>query len=634
MGDPTADGMVFASLMASLRSRLEDYQVSRQLLGSAESWEQGGRADGLLAQDVRGWKQQRAMLVAARAQALVAVPEFVGTYVEAGRKLARKRQRRAIFRRLFISAQVVTAAAGVIIAIPAIHERARANQASGALSTVVSLRQDLPEWAGLLSGGILLGQPGPEQRQVARQTLWNTLAQPWTLGSVPDGPDVAVDDVVPSDDGRTGVVLWYDGVRTASYGVYDLRRSRVLFRHALPGRFGFLTGSSDGNRILAYGLDGIVEIDVQRQRVRSLLRGRSVGAAAYNPAGTSVVALPNNGAPQVVSLQDSAVARSLPYAVTGFLALGTARTHTYVVDTQAGRARVRDAFTGALALSGSSQVRAPESASVQPDVDGVALLSSDGIVHEVSARSGEPISVGAALTKVVALGHGHLAFFGPFARSFVTDAHGLELGPVCTTLPRVADIKASTKGHTVFCRGVVLNEMFSTPPGPLMLTGIVWRTRPEPLPPLTIAVQGPDLLLTSGSHHLRVHTGDADISAVAMSPAPRRLLVGTRAGEAVIVSLDSTEVPIVVRWSAPDRSAVVAADFSGTPMLKTAAGNAWAVPDCPACGADLGLLVRLKQKLAESTCWSPRQLSFTSETARRVFELRVCDPHAKLPRVS
>ncbi len=141
---------------------------------------------------------------------------------------------------------------------------------------------------------------------------------------------------------------------------------------------------------------------------------------------------------------------------------------------------------------------------------------------------------------------------------------------------------------------------------------------------LSITAQGGDLLLTLGddSRH-RLPVTVTEVRALALSPDADRLLAASSSGEVAVVDLTGPELEVVVATTVPDHSAAVAVGWDDVgPIVSTAAGATWRVPDCAGCGTERGLLTKLIETL--SGCWTETQLADVDGDARDRLRLQIC----------
>jgi hypothetical protein len=212
---------------------------------------------------------------------------------------------------------------------------------------------------------------------------------------------------------------------------------------------------------------------------------------------------------------------------------------------------------------------------------------------------------------------------GP-ARVYDIDS-AVDLGVVCREISYLVMVRSTHDGAMVSCLGPRQATLWPVPNGPL--------TRVSPDLPAQTELSGAGATITAEGSSVRVQSDGADeptdvevglgrVTALALHPAGRQVLVATDRGEVRIVDM-TAEPAVVVAWRVPDGSSGTGASWSGRPLVSTSAGAVWEAPTCPGCGTDDGMIAFLRTRLER--CWTANNLAFVGDATRRRLGVEVCD---------
>lgn len=615
-----AGGRALGLALAALMSDPERRRVTAQIEHQAQIWDDAHRDKALLLAD-----HGHARRLAGALEELVGDPLFAPrpaavAFVRASLDATKRRRRRRRIWRGIVAMLIITVVADVIGAVPALLD-SRHLGAAAVVSTGETYILDLmPEWSALNTAAMLL-DGGPREQQVARRTLVAALSRPWPVSVIPFLDNVA--GMAPFDHGRLAAALVSDR-RGSGLVMLDVRKGRALGWFSRDKRFADVVVTQDGRTAYLAG-QGVEAIDLRARKIDTIRKTGSFGAVALARDGSLVLTTLRGGV-RTVSVASKKIMFSATYRRV--LGVATAGRATALVMTGKDRYALVDLRKGRVL----TRVRVG-------DGQDVGAISSDGRRAVVPGPGDQlwmfgagmrprplGIPVPSALAALTWASRDRLVVASDSARTHVLLLPiGEDLGQVCNAASRPNRLRVV--GDLIVCVAHGLNGFWPVPKAPLdRSVPSLSAARSIELPGLAVTARGAELRVVWGSGRgSAVHALvplRSRITALAVSPDRRQIVVGAASGQAAVVERYQGLPRVVASWKAPGAGMVSRAGWGAGPVVETSDGHVWEFTTCGRCGSDAELLAVVRARL--TGCFTSRQLQNIYATLRTRLGLRVC----------
>lgn len=623
--DSDAPQTTFGSVLAALHSDPARHRIAHQLALEAQAWAGSKYSESALVSDPRRVAEMQRVITEIEWDPLLRPAPLTFDYVARCGRLSRARRSRRIATRVVVIGTVVVVAAVTLAVLPGFRQLGRSNRSTVSAMPDEFVAQELPAWTAMLSGSLLLNG---DDRQVglARRTLESTLVMPWPTGRIATGPDTQWQSFIPYAGGTRAAVIATPTGGSEHFGVLDVTSGQFLWHVPLNGNFEGVAVSRDERTAATAGADGVRVIDLADHHVDVVSTDPTGGAIRLADDGT-IVTNDEDGTFETFTDGERSVVGAfedwLDFRTTsdgGVRALIRRAPGSYVII---------DALTGEMLAEATMPVPVIEAGALLPDQLQAIVVGADEQLWSIQpgqAPLPTGISVSQNTTMMAGLSGGRVVVGGPVERPSVFHlASGVDLGVVCRDTPSVDAVVPALDEAAIACSSPGLGVVWPLPEGPLPTPRTAMSREPaDRSGRLSITAQGGDLLLTLGddSRH-RLPVTVTEVRALALSPDADRLLAASSSGEVAVVDLTGPELEVVVATTVPDHSAAVAVGWDDVgPIVSTAAGATWRVPDCAGCGTERGLLTKLIETL--SGCWTETQLADVDGDARDRLRLQIC----------
>jgi hypothetical protein len=627
---PERPATTLGFILAGLFANPDMYRLSQQLAHEAETWDRAGRPKERLVAD-RGRARRMSELMAALVEDPMATPDAVVVdFVEASDSATRKARRRRLLWRGGAGIALLVAISAVTSVVASIQAFSRINHAAIVTAGDESVIDELPEWSAANAAMLVLNGTNT-QRELGTTTLIQAMARPWSLGTISFIDSIR--SMVPFADGtRSAVVaLTPSG---SSFAEVDVTRGRTIGYLSLPGKFEQVDVSGD-SRYVAVAGDGAGIIPFHTRQFHPVAsRGDFIGVRASGPrlllwtdAGRLEARDVANGGSHLVG-EFRKVLDVAPDGRGG----GTA-----LVASGPGRYEIVDISSGAVLAS--EQIPAGE------EIGALAPGRKRAVVDAADTQFwtfgvGRPprptgISVPASLQDLEWAGGERLVIASDSERGQVVYLpRGQQLGRLCADAPSIEEIRLEAHGDIVACGGDA-RSIWRLPPAP----GVADEKRVRPLgrwirsPYAQVEIRGRWMRVSlrgafGSASASPIELFDSKITAAAFSPTDHQFAIGSARGSVMVVGLSRHGTRGVVMWSAPDASPISELSWKQGLVATTTSGQTWALPDCPGCQSDAGLLAEARSRF--SGCFSDRQMAWIDSGDRAALGLRECEPIAVL----
>ena len=617
--DPRDPLLTWSTVITALRSDPTATRATFDFQVRAATWDSSGRPSDILLRDRRILARYATLLEDPAAAGSSAASDPRPAYLEAAFASVRRR----LVRRVVVAGAALLIVAAIVgattDAFEAIQQAGRTSRGSVVTIGLDSINKT-PEWTSLQAAAVMINGTEPQQ-QAARRTIADALALPWgpNLPSVSDG---SVEAIRPLERSGDPLYLIGRGAGRTVLARFDASRNEPRWEIGFDT---MLWGIAiDRSESVAYTIgDSIHRVVLDTQEVTRLSDERfdrgavledgrvSLGAwtgrlAILDPATGQLEEVPSEG--QLIDLQPVA---------------GGA----HAVLLHEGRYELIDAVDGAsLAVA---EVGSPTVArgGAFPDAASMVVVGSDQQLWTVEAGQ-EAVPTGIAVPErtfdVIALSNGRVAFGGQSSRVVVWHVDtAIKLGNLCHRGSDYHWFQRSVNDRYVACLGPVSTDIGEVPPGPLPHRDGLQAATDVEIEGARIRLEGSLIVGEGDEQTLSIDLFEGSATAIALAPEGERILVGTDIGEVVIYSVQPTFGPGLVRARTPDRAAVTRVGWQGeTPVVETSLGNRWAIPDCPGCGDEDGLLAHVIQRLPR--CWGEDQLTDLDRATRVALDVDSC----------
>ncbi|MEV5786457.1 hypothetical protein AB0L42_36500 [Streptomyces sp. NPDC052287] len=627
------------SILAAVVTEPEKLWRLRDLRAQADVWARTGHHAEHLMGDPRRARDAERFLAELAIDETVPGNETVARYVRLSRGQAGRSRRWRLVRGWGAVAVASLVALAIAAAVPLITKAKQVNFDAIATTGDRRMEQQEPEWSSLLAGAMLLNGTA-DQRKLARLALGDTLSVPWSQGTFDAGAGYSLEGMQPlGRGGRSAVRLrTHNGV--PHLGVYDVQSGALLY-HVVVDGIGELTdmdASPDGRTVVAVGPAGLAVMDTATRHVRTLPVRLARASAVVSLLRDGLVAVANDaGVLETVSLRDGTVHRLGAFgevlslestADGGARALVRRRSNDYaLVDAAHGRVLAQGTIADPLVPV----------AGVAPDADyGVVTGADRQLWRLVPGRAPQPtgVAVSDRTYLTVVLPGGRVAIGGQDQPMRVLHlATHSNLGIICRDIPQVTNLRVSSDGTTANCLGFKANAVWQVPSGPI--------AGPVRVPLSSAAkAEAHGVLVESTDHRTRIryrrggksYQSDwmtlfaGDVSAVAVSPDGRQVVIGSTTGDVAVVTTQSATALQLVKWTVPNSSPVKALGWQNAdPVVQASDGHVWRVGGCPGCSTDQGMIKRLASRM--KGCWNtPAQLHSIDAATRRTLHAQPCHP--------
>ncbi|WP_165683853.1 hypothetical protein [Streptomyces sp. KO7888] len=630
--DRAAPATAFGAVLAAALSDPEQIRELRNLRAQAEAWIRENRSMERLMYDHRDAAEAHELLAGLREEGYVDVRGPVGEFVETSYRYTGKARRRKQRRRAMGTVLGVIMAVAVAITVPRILKTRGTDFNSLVTFGDPSTVRVMPEWTSLQASSLLL-RGNEAQKELARDSLSSTLSVPWSLGGPvlgSDGQAGLVDGLTPLPGGKRAAVLVQEVPGdVSSLGLYDIHSGTVTWRVRLGTGYQNMATSGDGRTVVVVGEENIAVVDLQSRKVRRL---------AHREDGYVDVALTEQG-DLVVGRAEQLVVGST--GGTRFRPVGEGYAELLdlratadggvraLVATEPGHYRLVNALTGDILARADVAAPLITTGAVAPDADYAVFVGADRQLWRLDAgRAAVPTGVATPeRTETAAvLSGGRVVVGGQDQPAHVVRlADAGDLGIVCRDVPQLRRLVPSD--DVLVCRGPHNVTLWRAPAGPRRP-----RAR-DGLRAETTASGAFDVRADGGRVHIGLTGRGAftldlftdEVIALALSPDGSQLVATTAQGDVAVASLHMSDgrARVVARWRIPGGQPATAVSWPGTsPLVGARDGWVWAVPACPGCTTDSGLIERVKQRL--SGCWGTEQLTNVDTVTRRAVGVTEC----------
>ncbi|WP_411082840.1 hypothetical protein [Streptomyces sp. cmx-18-6] len=628
----------YGTVLAAVLSDPGLVRALRDLRAEAEAWERGRRSPDRLIGDHRRAAEARELLTRLRADGGIDTGGPVADFVETSYRSTHRARTWRTRRRVAGTVLVAVMALIVAVSLP------RLLKAKGTdFNALVSFgdpasAREMPEWSSLQAAQLLL-RGNADQKALARRTLASLLSVPWSLGepmpSLAEGEPTRYAGLAPLPNGEQAAVLIHDASDdTYSVGLYGIREGEMLWRVRLGPGYADIAAAAHGRTVVAVGKEGTAVVDLSSRKVRRLGHAED-GEASLRLAGNDTMVV-GRGDRLAVGTPDDEDFRTVGdhYEMLLSLEATTDGGVRALVAVKPGRYRLVDALTGKVLARADVDAPLVHAGAVGRDQVYAVYAGADRQLWEMRpGRPPAPTGVAAPerVGAVSLLDHGRVVVGGSDQRARVVRlSDGGELGVVCRDVPRLYRLVLPPSGDVVGCYGHNNATLWRMPEGP-RTTGTAGSLRTgngtENADGGVRADGGYAVVEPPSRKAVRIRLFASDITASRLSDDGSQWVAAARSGDVAVVSLRmSDDVPrVVARWHIPGGGPATAVGWVGEePLVRGTDGSVWAVPGCPGCTTDEGLIARLKERL--SGCWTERQLHEVDDDARESLGIGVCRP--------
>ncbi|MFI6408522.1 hypothetical protein [Streptomyces sp. NPDC050548] len=627
------------SILAAVATEPEKLWRLRDLRAQADVWARTGHHVEHLMGDPRRARDAERFLAELAIDENVPGNETVARYVRLSRAQAGRSRRWRWIRGWGAVAVASLVALAVAAAVPLIAKAKQTNFDAVVTTGDRRVEQQEPEWSSLLAGAMLLnGDAG--QKELARLTLGDTLSVPWSQGTLNVGVGYSLEGMQPLGRGERSVVRLRAHSGVPHLGIYDVRSGAVLY-HVAVGGIGELTdmdASPDGRTVVAVGPAGLAVMDTATGHVRTLpvrLARESVVVCLLRDGRVAVAN--DAGVLETVSPRGGTVRRSGAFGEILSLEATTHGGARALVRRGRNDYALVDAASGRVLAQGTVADPLVPTGGVAPDADYGVVTGADRQLWRL-VPGHAPVPTGVAVSDrtylTVVLPGERVAIGGQDQpmRVLHLPTHS-DLGIICRDVPQVTNLRVSRDGTTANCLGYKADAVWQVPDGPV--------TGPVRVPLSSAArAEADGVLVESEGRRTRIRyrrDGKSyqsgwmtlfagDVSAVAVSPDGRQVVIGSVAGDVAVVTTQTSTALRLVKWRVPDSSSVRALGWRDTdPVVQAADGHTWRVDGCPGCSTDQGLIKRLVSRM--KGCWTaPAQLHSLDAATRRTLHAHLCGP--------
>ncbi len=617
-GDPGPEGGIGAILAGIAFDRAE-YTLERQFAEAVHAWKSDLADESRLIDDLRLVHEMRHLMrgfTQLQWHRWDLQPWPAQQFIEASLRKARKRSRRRL---LWGTGAVIAAVLAICTAVnlvPRLAQRELDNRAAIATIGDPELLKEIPDWSAAQAASLLL-HGSVAQQELARRTLREALALPWSVGTIYTYPDAS--SYVLLNGGRQAAVIYREGA-ASSFALLQMPAGEVLWAKPLPALYLQLAASPDGSMALAVGAAGAVSIDIGTREVKPVsdkrlsqarLANRDVGFAISFDNAVIRLDLQSGTA---AALGTFASVADLTVTETGAVLVLAETADRQIVLVNDG-VRVLTVPSGALRAVGGGI--SPDGRQVMvPGADGQywvaaagAPLRPTGIVVPYLPRS----LIWTTGDRVVILSSDRRGevFYLPGA---------IPLGTVCKDMIRPARILVYPEAALVSCVSDGLHSVWRLPEAPVAVAVPAGSAKAG----VSARADGRTVVISaSGSIPETTMTGfKGEVTAVAVRGDGTQIVAGDSWGNVAIIEKGTSEWTVVVPWAVPGGAAVTAVGWGDGPLVATAAGHTWRAPECDGCATDEGLLRTFRERF--DRCFTSRQLSYIDIETRDSLGIRVC----------
>jgi hypothetical protein len=621
--DPGRPATTLGFILAALLSDPTRYRVSQQLAHEAAAWDRTGRPKEGLIGDRRRARKMRSLIFALAADPIASPNRLTSEFVAASDKATRKAQRRRRLTRVAAAIAILTGISAVIVAIPKIQANSRITKAAIVTTGSKAVLDQMPEWSAANSSALLL-KGTPTQQELGRSTLLQAMARPWAIADF-----AFIDSVVamaPYNDGVNGVTL---SIAPGGSGlaVVDLHQALTLGVVHVSTRLESLSISPDGDYAVAAG-HGIAVLDLSSGHLRMLShRGSYTGVRAldkeialWTERGT-LETRPLEGRGRRSVRHYKAVLDVIPAPHGGGFALVETREGDFSI------VGLRDGRT--LASAGLDSRNAI--GALSPDGRRAIVDGADGQLWEFDREGTRPTGIASPplLVQLQWATRERLLIASESRRAQVFFLPRAEpLGPICGDTAGASDLISEPGGETVACAGFS-RTFWKLPPVPRPSPDGAHATGPVEAVSahLRVTAEGRWVQISAGPPadraNFRVRPFDSKVTAAAIAPDGRQVALGSSRGNVLVYGLSGKHLRGLVTWQAPDGASIVKLRWRSRLSASTASKQLWALPSCPGCETDSGLIAAARARF--SGCFSARQMEWVDSEVRRLLALRECE---------
>lgn len=634
---PDAFASTLGTLAGALQGNLDRYQRSRELARQAEAWGFASYSDDLLVTDRRRADEMANLVEELHSDPTSRPSELTEAFVQRSVRAAKRRWSRRLFKTIAGAVVIVVAVVAGLVVLAQLRNAGRTNHQALVTLGDRAIRQELPEWSGLLSASLIVN--GTEQQQdLGRTTLRRALSSPWSLGGFDVGAGHSLEDMRPyAKRRRAALIIGRPDGRT-ELGIAAVRSGRVVRVEDLDGTYTRLDIADDERSAVVVGSDGVVTVDLATGRRRKVGPGLKPAEVQLSRFGDAAIEL-DGGTIVSVSLTRSYSPRTIDGlgAVLDLRRMNDGSVRA-LVSASPGSYRIIDASDGHELAAGSVPVPVIAAGGLLPDAPDAVVSGGDHQLWTIGP-DGPPTPTGIAvpdLTNVVrGLSANRVVVGGQTERAHVIHVPTrADLGVVCREIPRVIAIQVDPRTDTLGCLGYQLDSVWVAPRGPRPADELQPSTsRRDTRRGYTVETRGGQVRVVRHVHGQTLHTDWLDvfvddISSVAIAPNASRVLVTSTGADVAIIDITPPTIERVVTWHTPDGSPPIGATWAPGPVVVTAAGSAWDVPDCRRCGTDAGLIRTFRER--DSGCWNTRQIMDIDADTRDTLGASEC-PANPLP---
>lgn len=626
---PEAPDLTAGLVSAALLTNPSLVRLSQQLNNEAGTWERGGKRRDLLIDDYQRARQLNDVLGELSADPMAVASPVAVAFVQTSLKAAKRARSRRRRWRLAGVIGTVIGLSGIFSALPDIARLGHNNKEAIVTAGDTAMMRDIPDWAAANAAALLM-TGGSATRTLGRTTLLQTLALPWRVSTINLQWNLTASAVF--DHGRSDAVV-HRPTDTSRLAIVDTRTSRTRWAMLVgAARYEGIAITRDGRRAVLAGA-GVLVVDLRTRRARQVrARGRFF-TVRFATANTAV--LYGADGISVLDLRSGRLRRAAFHILDVLdLTSTTDGRVTVLFERRAGQLVLADAVSGRSLATADIPPGETHRGAIAPDGRRAIVAGKDGALWTFGVRR-PARSVGLP----VPMGFDGVSWATDDRIVVFSDADGAQvvylpraetLGTICREVPQLIAVTQDETSDRVQCVGTSLDAVWQLPPAPRYST-ISDRLQPElTRAGTTVRIRDQQVRIADadGSRPTAWFAPvDSEISAAALSPDGQRILVGSRTGEAAIMERNGTGARIVASWHVPDAATIVAARIDSEPRVVTSSHQLWAVPDCPGCGTDEGLIHEFERRF--SGCLTTRQAALMGDDSRRLLHIPACEPVAK-----
>jgi hypothetical protein len=628
--EPENTAAFLGGVVAALDRDSDLHRWLNMLESGAEAWLNGSQRESLLISDYG-----RATDASTQLTRLIDEPHlrpadlvyrFVAMSVEYSKKLRTRRRR---LRLMVVGALVVALGLGTVF-VPQLRQLVRGGNASFVLLPDSTITRDAPDWQAMLAGASIV-EAGPTSANMARHLLALVMSRPMEIGAllVPSG--YSLEAIEPLDSGDRAAVILGSRESAWLFGIYDLKSNQYERSIPLPASFWTVDVDRSEQRFVLAG-EGLAVIDVETGSLDHVATDERFDRLVAT--GESAYAVSFDGSFAQLDVKSLEIRKS---SLEGdFISIAatsggqpSADFDVRVVMLQNDQYVMLDPISGRSIVSADATGVSFPAAGVISDGAGMVVVGRSGALEIISDESVIPtgIAVPTITDEIVSLGNGRVAIgsdVDPVSIWHLPTAS--LLGTMCVSGSGFVTLSQSSDQQKIGCLLRSMGMVWNIPAGPLdnqpsgfatSLTDVAAQTTAE--------VEGNVMTITTAEGRLeRLAPSEAAITAVAVSPSGRDVLVGTTSGDVFIYTLHATETIATSKWRLPGGAAVEAVGWSDGPVALGEDDLSWKVPWCVHCSSDQDMLEGLSEMLRR--CWEPEQLHWVEKSTRNRLEIDSCEP--------